>query len=372
MTEVEEKLLAIRQKSLQAETKVDVQQTPIEESVGSATTTEEPAETASQSDPKEQEQTEVISEPKVETPAASWDDSTEEVPTQTTSPEIDFTSLGSALEFGEIKTKDEFVAKASELKSKLKALEEAPLAGLPDEFKEVIKVTKDGGDWRDYLAQLTVDYSKLDPVVLYEDEFFRDAERNPRYQTDGKYDHDKALTALETIPEAMRESIGKQMQFGFIQNQRQKQQEIRQRAEAKRIQADTTLTQATKNLGEILPLETYGIKFEPKHSAEIHQGITSSKLTKKHLGVSYEDLVKSGADMKSIVRTITLAEKGEKMIKFKADNSKTQAKKEILTQTQNIQLNTSGQRVNPEDPEKTVKSPAEKLKELFASQKKGL
>src|SRR3546814_9881138 len=54
--------------------------------------------------------------------------------------------------------------------------------------------------------------------------------------------------------------------------------------------ADKTLASATKSLGELLPLETYGIKFEPKHSSEIYNGIVTSKLTKKHLGLSYEDL----------------------------------------------------------------------------------
>jgi hypothetical protein len=363
--ELEAKILAIRQKNLPTQ----VENAPQEIASVSDTITEEPAKAAPVEVPKEQPEPQVT-EPEVV--SVNWDDSTEEEPIKPTTTEIDFSHLGSALELGEVKTQEEFIAKTSELKSKLKKLEDDAYSGLDDEFKEVIKATKSGVNWRDTVAELLVDYSKLDPVQLYEDEFLRDAVRNPKYQTEGRYDEGKALAALDLIPDAFREQMGKQLQNNFTHNQRLKQQELRQKAEAKAALAEKALAQAANNLSELLPLDTYGIKFEQKHSAEIYQGITSSKLTKKHLGMSYQDLINSGADMKAVVRSITLAEKGEKMIKFKADNSKNQAKAEILKKTQNVQLNTSGQRVSPEEPEKQVVGTAEKLKAHLASQKKGL
>jgi len=371
MSEVTDQLLAIRQKTLQTpETKVDT--VPVEVASASGTTTEAP-ESATPNEPKEQ--TEATTEQKVakvETPepAKGWDDTPEEL-VKSSSPEINWNELGSALEFGETKTREEFLTKTSELKSKLKTYEEKPFEGVPEEFRSVIEVAKTG-DWKDYLANQLIDYTKLDPIYEFETDFFNRAEKNLKYFTDGKFDPKLAEEALDTIPESIREVHGQQIIQALAYQQAQRKQQIEQKAQARRQQADTSLADATRKLGELLPLDNYGIKFEPKHASEIYQGITSSKLTKKHLGISYEDLVRSGADMKAVVRSITLAEKGEKMIAFKADGSKTQAKKEILNTLQNVQLNTTGTNLNPDDPEKKIETPAEKLAAWKASQRRGL
>ena len=76
--------------------------------------------------------------------------------------------------------------------------------------------------------------------------------------------------------------------------------------------------------------------------------------------------------MKSLVRTIALAEYGEKMISYKAKNSEVKAKKDVLQKTQNVQLNTTSTAPAPEDQEKKVLSPVDKMKELIQSQRKGL
>lgn len=370
MSEINAALLEIRKKSL---AQVD-QTVPKEEVSNSVTPTEVQDKPAAQAELKEQSQepTKATIEEKVEVVDKSWDaDEAETI--KPSSPEFNFSELGSALELGEIKTKEEFVAKASELKSKLKALEENPFAGIPEEFREVIEVAKrSDGDWRDYLSDQIVDYSKVDPMQLFEDTFLNNAVKNPKYYTDGKYDHEKALAALESFQEPVKEYEGMRIAEAKTGLQKQRQLELRARAEAKAAQAEKSLALATKNLGELLPFDNYGIKFEPKHSSEIYQGITTSKLTKKHLGLSYDDLIRSGADMKAVVRSITLAEKGEKMIAYKANNSKVEAKKELLELTQNVQLNTSGSRVSPEDPEKKVLSAAEKIAKWQASHNKGL
>jgi hypothetical protein len=366
-------LVAARKKNLE---QVE-QQSSVEVQSNSVTPTESPSKPEAQVETKEQpkeEPTKATKEEKVEV-VESYLDADEANPTESIqSQDIDYVSLGSALELGETKTKDEFVSKASELKSKLKALEENPLLGIPDDFKEVIEVAKRSGeDWRDYLSQQIVDYTKVDPVKLFEDTFLNNAVKNPKYYTDGKYDHEKALTALETFQEPVKEFEGMKIAEAKTNIQRQRQLELKAKAEAKAAQAEKSLAQATKSLGELLPFDNYGIKFEPKHSSEIYQGITSSKLTKKHLGgMSYDDLIRSGADMKAIVRTITLAEKGEKMIAYKSNSSKVEAKKELLEVTQNVQLNTPGSKLNPEEPEKRELTPAEKLKQYYSATKVGL
>lgn len=366
--ELEEKIFALRKKEVPKE------ETPLEQPVATQeavptdeSTQEEKVETiveTSQSD-KEQPTSEQ------EVAPAGWDDTPEEQ-VSTSSPQIDYSELGSALSFGEIKTKEEFITKASELKAKLKQLEEKPLEGISEEFREVVKVSQDGGDWKEYLASQLLDFSQMNPVEEFEYDFKARAARDPRFLTDGKPDPQKIQDALDTFPEAQRVYEGQRiLEFKAAEQVRQRQA-MKAKAEAKRQEAERTLATATSKLGELLPLETYGIKFEPKHSQEIYNGIVNSKLTKKHLGQTYEDLVRNGANMKAITRTITLAEKGEKMIAFKADKSKVEAKKEVLKSISNVQLNTSGTNISPEDPEKKVVSIPDKVREHLASQRKGL
>lgn len=327
--------------------------------------TEEPVKPEAEAAPKEPET--VVTEPvKQELELPSWD--AEETPiTQTAeSGKIDFNKLGSALELGEIKDESDFVARVSEIKNKLKQLEDAPLSGIPDEFKEVLKVTKAGEDWKKYLAENIVDYGKANPLKLYEDQFFEQAVKLQKFRNpDGTINQEAILDALDAIPEVSRLIEGGRIQQTLIATQQSRKNQLVQQAQERLGKADKDLANSAKALNELLPFESYGIKFEPKHSNQIYEGVVNSKLTKKHLGISYEDLVRSGADMKQIARTIATAEFVEPMLKFKSKNSEVQAKKDLLNKVQNVQLTTPGTTVKPDDKEKKVMTPAEILAEHY-------
>jgi hypothetical protein len=345
---------------------------PIEPVVQVEQGTPEPSSVVTEATPADTPVTEIVTEtpavePVVESPT-SWDES--EVPaTSVVEAKIDFSKIGSALNLPDLKSEDEVVAKVTELKTQLKSYEENAYQGIPDDFKEVIKVSK-VGDWKEYLANDLIDYTKLDPVIEYENEFLSQASRNPKYYTDGVFDPAKAEEALETIPDAFREAQGNTILNAKAQVQHQRKIAMQQAAEAKINHAEKTLTAAAKNLNELLPFESYGIKFEPKHSTEIMNGIITSKLTRKHLGVSYEDLIRSGADMKAVAATVAKAEYSEKMLKFKAGASKAEAKKELLSTMQNPQIRTTGTVITPTDTSK-AKSAAQKIADWKAETNRG-
>lgn len=343
-----------------------VAEVPVEVQTAEPKSTEESDKPKAEEIPKEQPKEELTkTTSKVEDVSLAWD--ADEAPkTEKVSSVFDFNKLGSALELGDIKDESDFVSKVSQLKTKLKEIEDKPLSGIPDEFKEVIEVAKSGANWKDYLSNQLIDYNKVDPVQLFEDTFLDNAVKNPKYFTDGKFDEAKAMEALEAIQDPIREFEGRRIAEALSYNQRLKQQEQRAKAEAKLVQAEKSLSTATKNLNELLPFENYGIKFEPKHSSEIYNGIANSKLTKELLGVSYEDLVKSGADMKAVAKTIAAATYAEKMIKFKSQNAKVDAKKELLDKIQNPQINHTGSTVQPESEGKKVLTPTEILAQHYA------
>jgi len=359
-----------KQKQLAAEQNKKVESQPsVEEQKVEPKSTEEQSKPEAEVAPKETQE-EVKAEEKSDE-ISSWD--ADETLAQVKEPlKFDFGKLGSALDLGEIKDENELVTKVSELRNRNKQLEANPLEGVPEEFREVLKVTKSGEDWKRYLAESVVDYNKVDPIKLYEDQFFEQAVKLPKFRNqDGSVNQQAILDALDQIPEVSRAIEGSRLQQSLMANQQARKAQIVNQAQEKIANADKALSKAANSLNELLPFENYGIKFEPKHSSQIYEGVTSSKLTKKHLGISYEDLVRSGADMKQVARTIASAEYSESMIKFKAKNSQVQAKRELLEKVQNVQLNSAGTRVQPDSDEKQkVMTPAEKMKYHLEEQKK--
>jgi hypothetical protein len=365
LSEMEEKILAIRSKQVEQPAS---EPAPVEVQTEVPESTDESSKPTAQETPKEQQEPAKTPE-KVETVEASWDADETKPTEKVENPTLDWKEIGSALDLQEVNSKDEFVAKVSELKTKLKEIEDKPLAAIPEELREVLQVAKTG-DWKDYLATQLVDYTKFDPVEEFERDFLFRAQTNPKYFTDGKFDIQKAEEALDALPEVTRQLHGEQMLQVKAHLQAKQRAEIKAKAEQKLIQSEKTLATATKNLNELLPLESYGIKFEAKHSSELYQGITSSKLTKKHLGVDYETLVRSGADMNAITATIAKSEYAEKMIKFKSQNAKVEAKKEILDKLQNPQIKSTTSAPKPESEDKKEVPVKDRVKQHFDNQKK--
>lgn len=321
--------------------------------------------------PKDSEVVEVEANAEaVEPEPQSWD--ADETPQKPEPIKFDFGKIGSALELGEIKDESELVQKVSELRTKVKQLEEKPLEGIPDELKQVLEVTKNTGDWKQYLTETLVDYTNVDPIQLYEEKFFEQAVKLPKFRNpDGTVNKDAILDALEQETDVRKMLEGERIKQSLIATQEAKKSQMLQSAQMKVQKADKDLATASQSLNELLPFTSYGIKFEPKHSTQIYEGVNNSQLTKKHLGVRYEDLVRSGADMKAVVRTVAAAEYAEKMLKSRIADSKALAKRELLQKVQNVQLTNTGTPVTPESEKKRELSPAEKLKAHLESQRKG-
>lgn len=317
-----------------------------------------------------EEETPEIEAPKPEVERVeeiTWDADLE-IEQKVQTPTYDFKSLGSALELGEVQSESDLIAKISEIKTKAKQLEEKPFEGIPDDLKTFVEVARTSGEEeaKAFLANQLIDYSKVDPLQLFEDEFYRDAAKNPKYHKDGKIDWESIDAAYDGLPDALKEFQGTQLQYAKQQLQLQKRQEIVAKNEARRNNAERSLSEASRNLNEILPFDKYGIKFEPKHTTHIYEGVVNSKLTKKHLGMTYDALVKSGADMKAIAATVAKAEYTEQMLKFKSNNSKVEAKKELLEKTQNAVLKSPGSIVEPSSEAAKPKTPKQLMEEYKA------
>jgi hypothetical protein len=342
----------------QVDDKVDSQDVPVDEQ----TAVPESPEAASTPE-AEVAQTEP---PKVEETPQSWDPDEPNTPKTT----YDFSQLGGALGLEDIKSEEDVVTKFKNQQQRIAELESKPFEAIPMEFRDIIQAAKTGGQWQELVSLQTTDFSKLDPLRLYSEEFDRKAVEDPRFYIDGKLDNDAIDAAWAALPQGFIEDQGNRIKQDLIDRQSRRRNELIAASESVKAQADQNLLKAAQSLNEVLPLSQYGITFEPKHTQSIYQGITSSALTKKHLGVTYEQLVQSGADLKAAVRTITLAEKAEAMLKHKSKDVKTETRKEILEKTQNVQLSQPGAPVEPVTDKKPL-STREMIEYTMKQQKKG-
>ncbi len=276
---------------------------------------------------------------------------------------VDFEKLGSALKLEGVKSESDLVTKINEYKTKLQEFETqkaATFEGLPDELKEVLDLAKKGGDWKSYMGASTVNWNKVDPEQLWENElstFYRKA--------DGSFDQEGYESALDATPKSVKLMEGSRIiQQRVAEQQQFKNQQINQ-ARIRKEESDKALAQATRKLGELLPFEEYGIKFESKHSDYLFNGISNGALLQKHF------LTDNGQyDMKKVARTIALAEYGDKMIKHQAEKAKIAGKKEILHTTQNVQLDGSRRSAAPDAGSEKQLTPSEKMAKYMESQKR--
>jgi hypothetical protein len=319
-------------------------------------------------------ETEKVVEPEVPE-IKSWDaDDTNKTPDPTpAAPTFDFKKLGSALGWNELKDETELITKVTETINRNKELEQSPLNSVPDDLREIVEISKKSGQaWKQLLETQLADYNSIDPEILYEETFLKEAQNNPRYKNpDGTFNADAAENDLAEIKPAMKYSWGQQLKTNLLANQQARKAQIYAAVQEKLQAADKNLSTAAQSLSNLLPLDEFGIKFEPKHSVEIYSGITDASLIKKHLGdVSYAKLVEIGVDMNKLVKTLASADYLPKMIKYKTQTAEAKAKKAILDKTQNVKIEQPGATANPVDPKSIMKAPHELLQEHYAKRSK--
>ena len=261
-------------------------------------------------------------------------------------PVLDFTKIGSALNLGEIKDEQDLITKVGEqLKQARKTIQD-------DELRTLVELAEQGVDWR---SLITADYSKEDPVKIFERELAQD----PRFKNaDGSFNEALFLEELDTIPETLRRYQGNQILGALNQRQAQLRQTLQYQAEQRRERFDNQLREVSLNLNRILPFEQYGIKFEPKHSEHLYRGISDGSLLKKHF------LNEQGQyDAAKTLRTIAAAEYVDKMVQYRAGKAAVDTKRDILNRTQNPVTQTPATPAPPAEPEQPkVLSAPEKVK----------
>jgi hypothetical protein len=294
--------------------------------------------------------------PVVEEVVEPWDKELTEV-TKDEKP-LTLEGLSSALKLEGIKSTDDLVAKFTGLETELKTVKATNaqvLDNLPEDLREVVKVAQSSGDWRKVLGTRIIDYTKVDPVALFEQEF----EQSPQFKKpDGTVDTAAVDEALATIPTALREMQGNMLKQQLANQQTARRNQLFQEATRKQQEYNTKLADASKRIAEILPKDKVGITLEPKHSDFLYEGIRSGRLVEKHLG----NIDVSGIAPERLLRTIALAEFGERISQHQYSQGVVFGKKQLLTQAQNPQLRTPSIPPDPARPDAKPVTAAERMR----------
>ncbi len=236
---------------------------------------------------------------------------------------FDFGEMGKALGAENIKTKEDLVSYVSKVKSDAESVKSG-MSDLPQDLSKAIELAKQGGDYLGYLKVSSVDYTKLDPVDVYE-EYVIDRATD----ANGNVDYDKVNTFLDSIQDFDKELRGKEILRNL---QSQQQLAVRQLED----QAVKRKDEAIKSVQTVLSTleDVNGFKLKPTHKQELFDWIVSGKMMKE----AFFSENTGEYDFSKVVKAAALLKYGEKMDAYRKQQIRNGVKRELLDDLQNPEI----------------------------------
>ncbi len=139
------------------------------------------------------------------------------------------------------------------------------MANVPDSLVKAIEISKQGGDYMDYLGVSSVDYSNIDGSQLYETQL-----AGIFTSEDGTFDREGYDEYLDTLPDKEIEIRGMQLKRGLINEQKVEQARITQEADTRKVEAERELKQAIDGTEKIRDFV-----LTPTHKRDMYKAIAS-------------------------------------------------------------------------------------------------
>ena len=315
--------------------------TPIEGQAASTPVNPEPEVEPEVSD--EPEVTEPVEPQNVEKPAKpeepkepevidDWD--SESTPEPTSTPDVQvYQELGKSVGLDGVSSKEDLITKVKELKTSLEKASEvkpSPLDSLPEDLAKAVALAQNNGDYLSYLGVSATDYSKVDPVDLYE-AYVEDSLDNP----DGTVDYEKVDEYLDSLSDVDKQLRGKQLKQQYIDSQNQKKAYLQAQAEESKIRKERAVKEAVDKLSVI-----NGFKINPSHKQEIYNDLIADPL---------KDYRENGSfNYEKMARDRFIVKYYEKLDKFRQTQIKNSTKREIINEITNPQIVKPGTQATPD------------------------
>jgi len=312
----------LKEEPVEVEEEVEKKETVKEEEVAEVTNPDEAEEPIIESEPKEDDTPEEQETPnevvaEEDNVISDWDITSEEADAPA---DFDFKSLASEVGF-EAESKDDFVNKVNEIKAKADAPD--PMANVPDNLREAIKIANQDGNYLEYLGVTSVDYDAvpdLDVVQSHYSQMFA--------KPDGSVDQDMLEMKMDGMTDADIQVEGRTLKAQY------KSQQDSRKAQ---IEADTTRNreQADKSLRVALDLvkEQNGFKYSPSNKKQLYDGITSGNMISE---MFHGDDGKM--DYNKVIKAYSNHKFGDKQIQYLKQQISTKATKKVLDKLSNKQI----------------------------------
>lgn len=245
-----------------------------------------------------------------------------------TAPAFDLTSFFKEAGI-EAKTKEEFVAKYKETISKQT---EDPFKGLPDNLRKAVDFAKQGGDFLQMLKINQIDYSQIDPVVLYE--------QSVKSQIK---DQAKAKEYLDSMSPLAKEMEGERLKNQSIQWQQSQEAQILNDLQAKATQElvrkAENETRLRETVSKVDNIDGFKVKQgeKDKFIKEVLDGSLSKELFMDEKG---------NFDYNKMLKVRFLTKNFDAIKKHYGSKIATQTKREVIEGLTNSELQTSAERPN--------------------------
>jgi hypothetical protein len=308
-----------------------LEQTPVEQPV-----VESNAPTAAAVSTPAAPTVEVKTEVKEDGPFADWDSPSETpqatpgVTTPNALPAEVFSELGKALGLEKVQGKEDVVAAISALKAEADKVK-ADRTQIHPELQKAIELNQKGGDFYEYLKVTSADYSKADPVTLYEDyviEQFADAQ--------GQVDEDKINNFLDNLPSEEKELRGRELQRRLVNEQARRVAEIENDANMRKQKHDAELKAALGGLTEV-----DGFKVDDSHRRDLFDWVTGKMMKDLFYGAD------GNLDPQKVARVAFRNKYHEKLDSYYKSKIRNTTKREILAEVTNAQITSPAISANP-------------------------
>jgi hypothetical protein len=245
-------------------------------------------------------------------------------------PEV-LSELGKVLGLEQVKGKEDVVQAIAALKTEVERAKGPDKVQTRPELLKAIELDQKGGDYLEYLKISTTDFSKADPVTLYEEyviDQFSDA--------NGTVDEDKVNEYLDNIPAMEKELKGKELQKRLIADQANKIAAIENEAIVRKQRNDAALRAALQNLNEI-----DGFKVTDEHKSEVFNWVTGKMMRDLFYGPD------GNLDPVKVAKVGFRNRYYEKLDAYQKNKIRNATKREVLAEVTNAQITSPSIPTNP-------------------------
>lgn len=239
--------------------------------------------------------------------------------------------LGKALGLEKVTSKDELVSALTNLKQEADKAKGPDVSNIHPELLKAIELSRKGGDFYEYLKVTSVDYSKADPVQLYEDYVI-----DQLTDASGNVDEDQVNDYLDGMKDSEKKLKGIELQKRLVYEQQRRVADIEAETIRKRDEQDAKLKAALGNLQDV-----DGFKISDSHRKEVFNWVTSKMMKDLFYGPD------GNLDPVKVAKVGFRNLYYDKLDAYQKNKIKNATKREIYADVTNAQITTPSVSANP-------------------------